>query len=190
MLRVRDLLQQAGYQVTTTRTRDAQVNADKKDLTGDGKVNLSDDLQARVDLANAAGSDIFVSIHFNGTSDPNAHGTYVFYDPGQPYSDRSKALADSVDQALTKSLKDAGYTTLDHGATKDTSVLGGDHYYLLSPRTGAVARPSRMPAIIGEGLFLTNDDDANAVHNDAIVEAIARGYVQGIQAYFARYPGS
>jgi N-acetylmuramoyl-L-alanine amidase len=190
MLKVRDLLQQAGYQVTATRTKDSQVNVDKKDLTGDGKANLSDDLQARVDVANGAGSDIFVSIHFNGISDPNARGTYVFFDPDQPYADRSKALADIVDQALTKSLKDAGYTTVDHGATKDTAVLGGDHYYLLSPKTGAVPRPSQMPAIIGEGLFLTNEDDANAVRKDAIVDAIARGYAEGIKAYFAKFPAS
>jgi N-acetylmuramoyl-L-alanine amidase len=44
-----------------------------------------------------------------------------------------------------------------------------------------------MPAIIGEGLFLTNEDDANAIRKDAIVEAIARGYTEGIKAYFARY---
>jgi N-acetylmuramoyl-L-alanine amidase len=187
MLRVRDLLQQAGFQVTTTRTRDAPVNADKKDLTGDGRVTLSDDLQARIDVANGANSDVFVSVHFNGISDPNVKGTYVFFDPDRPYADRSQALAGIVDQALTKSLKDAGYTTVDHGPTKDTSVLGGDHYYLLSPTTQVVPRPSQMPAIIGEGLFLTNDDDANALRKDAIVEAIARGYAEGIKAYLAKY---
>jgi N-acetylmuramoyl-L-alanine amidase len=190
MLRVRDLLQQAGFQVTTTRTRDAPVNSDKKDLTGDGKVTLSDDLQARVDAANTSGSDIFVSIHFNGISDPNIKGTYIFFDPDRPYSDRSKALADMVDSAITKAMKDAGYTTVDHGATRDTSVLGGDHYYLLSPKSDAVTRPSQMPAIIGESLFLTNEDDANAARKDAIVEAIARGYVEGIKAYFAKYPAN
>jgi N-acetylmuramoyl-L-alanine amidase len=188
MLRVRDLLQQAGFQVNVTRTRDAQVNTDKKDVTGDGKVTLSDDLQARVDTANNAGSDIFVSVHFNGTADTNNKGTYVFYDPDRPYADRSKALADLVDSALVKSLKDAGYTTADHGATRDTSVLGGDHYYLLSPKTDVVARPSNMPAIIGEGLFLTNEDDAKALRDDKVIEAIARGYVEGIKAYFAKYP--
>jgi N-acetylmuramoyl-L-alanine amidase len=188
MLRVRDLLQQAGLQVVTTRTQDSQVNTDKKDLTGDGKVNLADDLQARIDIANKSGSDIFVSIHFNGVSDPSTKGTYTFYDPDRPYADRSKALADLVDGSLTKALKDAGYTSLDHGSTQDTAVLGGDHYYLLSPKTGVVPRPSGMPAIIGEGLFLTNDADANALRNDAVVEAIARGYVEGIKAYFAKYP--
>jgi N-acetylmuramoyl-L-alanine amidase len=188
MLRVRDLLQQSGYQVTPTRTRDAQVNVDKKDVNGDGKVTLSDDLQARVDLANTTGSDVFVSIHFNGISDPNIRGTYIFYDPDRPFADRSKALAEFVDSALGKSLKEAGYTTVDHGATQDTAVLGGQHYYLLSPKTDAVARPSEMPAVIGEGLFLTNEDDANALRKDAIVEAVARGYAEGIKAYFSKYP--
>jgi len=188
MLRLRDLLQQAGYQVTVTRTRDALVNTDKKDLTGDGKTTLSDDLQARVDLANSSGADVFVSVHFNGISDPNRKGTYVFWDPDRPYADKSKALAEMVDAALVKAMKEAGYSPEDHGATRDTAVLGGEHYYLLSPKTDVVGRPSQMPAVIGEGLFLTNDDDANALRKDAIVEAIARGYAEGIKAYLARYP--
>ena len=190
MLRLRDLLQGAGYQITVTRTRDAQVNSDKKDLTGDGKATLSDDLQGRVDLANSSGADVFVSVHFNGISDPNRKGTYVFWDPDRPYADKSKALAEMVDAALIKAMKEAGYSPDDHGATRDTSVLGGEHYYLLSPKTDVVGRPSQMPAVIGEGLFLTNDDDANALRKDAVIEAIARGYAEGIKAYFARYPVS
>jgi N-acetylmuramoyl-L-alanine amidase len=190
MLRVRDLLQQAGLQVNVTRTKDSQVNTDKKDLTGDGKVTLSDDLQARVDLANNTGSDVFVSIHFNGTSDTSNKGTYIFYDPDRPYADRSKALADLMDSSVIKALKDAGYNSVDHGAARDTNVLGGDHYYLLSPKTDIVPRPSTMPAIICEGLFLTNDDDANALRSDSVIEAIARGYAEGIKSYFAKYPVS
>ncbi len=186
--RLRELLLQAGYDVTITRTSDAQVNADNKDLTGDGKTTLSDDLQARVDVANRARTDVFVSVHFNGISDPAMKGTYVFYDPDRPFSDRNRALAEMVDAAVVRSLKDAGYTTVDRGARTDTSVLGGDHYYLLSPKTDLVPRPSEMPAIIGEALFLTNDDDANALRNDKVVEAVARGYLEGIKAYFAKYP--
>jgi N-acetylmuramoyl-L-alanine amidase len=190
MLRVRDLLVAAGYQVVVTRTRDAAVNSDKKDLTGDGKVTLSDDLQARVDIANSAGADVFVSVHFNGISDPNRKGTYVFWDPDRPFADRSRALAEFVDRELVKAMKDAGYGAVDHGAMRDTAVLGGEHYYLLSPKTNLVERPSQMPAIIGEGLFLTNEDDANALRKEAVVEAIAKGYVEGIKAYFTRFPNN
>ncbi len=129
-------------------------------------------------------------MHFNGTSDPNQKGTYIFWDPGQPYSDRSHDLAQMVDAATVKALKDAGYPPVDHGATPDTQVLSGDHYYLLSPKTGIVPRPSQMPAIICEGLFLTNDDDASALRKDATLEAIAQGYAQGIKAYFAKYPAN
>ncbi len=189
-LKVRDLLQQAGYDVTMTRTTDSQVNTDKKDLNGDGKVSLSDDLQARVDVANNARSDLLVSIHFNGMADPAYKGTFVFYDPDRPHSDRNKALAEIVDAAIVKAMKDAGYTPVDRGARLDTSVLGGEHYFLLSPKSDWVARPSEMPAVIGEALFLTNDDDANALRNDKVVDAIARGYAEGIKAYFAKYPPS
>ena len=188
MLRVRDLLQQSGLQVTPTRTRDAQVNADRQDVTGDGRVTLSDDLQARVDVANNTGSDIFLSIHFNGSSDPNNKGTYIFYDPDRPFADRSKALAQFLDASVIASMKTAGYASVDHGATTDISVLGGDHYYLLSPKTNIVTRPSNMPAVICEGLFLTNPDDATALRNDSVVESIARGYTDGIRAYFTKFP--
>jgi N-acetylmuramoyl-L-alanine amidase len=47
-----------------------------------------------------------------------------------------------------------------------------------------------MPAVICEGLFLTNDDDANALRNDQVVASIAKGYADGIKAYFAKYPVS
>src|SRR5262249_26208242 len=48
--RLADLLKAAGFNVVQSRTADAQVNA-TRDLTGDGKIALADDLQARVDAA-------------------------------------------------------------------------------------------------------------------------------------------
>ena len=71
-LLLRDLLEQAGFSVTLTRTSDTAVNVAYHDLSGDGRVGLADELQARVDAANAAGSELFVSICFNGASDPAA----------------------------------------------------------------------------------------------------------------------
>ncbi|HEX9015309.1 MAG TPA: LysM peptidoglycan-binding domain-containing protein, partial [Chloroflexota bacterium] len=55
-MKTADLLRRAGRQVILTRTTDTQVNNPPKDLTGDGRMTLDDDLQARVDIANANGA--------------------------------------------------------------------------------------------------------------------------------------
>ena len=58
-----------------------------RDLTNDGKVNLTDDLQARVDAANAAEGRLCSSaVHFNGIDDPTKKGTQTFYSEGRPFA--------------------------------------------------------------------------------------------------------
>lgn len=184
-LRLKDLLQEAGYQVTLTRSSAARVNVDNRDLNDDGTVSLVDDLQARVDVANRVGADLFVSVHFNGHDDPSDRGTYTFWNPNRPFADQSGALAERVQEGLVRALKQAGYDTVDHGARTDASVLGDEAYFLLGPKSQVMARPSQMPGIIGEALFLTNPHDANALRNDRVVDAVARGYFDGIHAYTA-----
>ncbi|MBI4492740.1 MAG: N-acetylmuramoyl-L-alanine amidase [Chloroflexi bacterium] len=181
-------LSQAGYRVVETRTADTGVNEPPRDLTADGQAALSDDLQARVDIANNAPSDLLLSIHFNGVSEPDTRGTYVFYDPDRPFSDRSKAFAEMTQKHLVKQLQAAGYATIDRGVRTDKSVLGGEyHFYLLGPQGSIIARESRMPGALGEALFLTNPDDANALRQERIVDAIVQGYVDAVKEYFSRY---
>jgi N-acetylmuramoyl-L-alanine amidase len=184
-LALRQLLQQAGYAVTLTRTTDAPVNTLHQDLNGDGRVTLADELQARVDAANAAGSDLFVSICFNGFSDPSIRGTETFWNPNRPFSDQNKQLADNVQKSMVADLAAAGYSTRDRRANTDTSLLNGDSFFLLGPRSNVIARPTQMPAIIGEPLFLTNPADANALRDSRILDAIAHGLFDGIQGYVA-----
>jgi N-acetylmuramoyl-L-alanine amidase len=42
--------------------------------------------------------------------------------------------------------------------------------------------------VIGETLFLSNDEDLTAIVQPAIQNAIARGYAEAIKQYFARFP--
>jgi N-acetylmuramoyl-L-alanine amidase len=185
-IRLRDLLSQAGHVVTLTRTTDALVNADGRDVNGDGRVSLADDLQARVDTANRAGSDLFVAIHFNGSSDASMRGTYTFWNADRPFAERSRTLAQDVQTNLLAALRAAGYTSLDRGARTDAWLLGsGNALFVLGPQSGPIARPSQMPAIIAEPLFLTNPHDAAALRDDKIVDAVAQGLFDGIRAYAA-----
>jgi len=190
-LRLAQLLTGSGYAAIQTRTSDRAVNDPPRELTGDDKITLADELQARIDLANAAAADLFVSVHFNGTANPSSRGTQVFYSDGRPFTDRSKVFAELADASLVKALAEAGYSTNDRKASTDSSILGyASHFYLLGAASDIVKRPSNMPGIIGEALYLTNDDDANALRQDGILEALARGYSEAIKQYFARFPVS
>jgi N-acetylmuramoyl-L-alanine amidase len=186
--KVAQLLRQSGIGVVQSRAADSQVNG-SKDLTGDDKVNLSDDLQGRVDLANQAKASLMLSVHFNGVTDPTKRGTQVFYADGRPFSARSRALAELAQSNLVRYLRDAGHQTVDRKATPDSLVLGRDsHFYLLGPGSEVIRRPSEMPGIIGEALYVTNEEDARALRQERVLDAIARAYVDSVKAYFARFP--
>jgi N-acetylmuramoyl-L-alanine amidase len=45
-----------------------------------------------------------------------------------------------------------------------------------------------MPGIIGEALYVTNSDDGNALRQDRVLEAVARGYADAVKQYFAKFP--
>ena len=188
-LKLQKLLSDNGHDVIMTRTTDRGVNEPPRDLTGDDKITVADDLQARVDMANAAGADLLLSIHFNGVSDPSKRGTQTFYSDGRPQTERSKVLAELVNSNLVKALAEAGYQTQDRKASTDSSILGGaSHFYLLGPASDIIKRPSNMPAVIAEALYLTNPDDANALRQERILDALARGYLEGVKQFFARFP--
>lgn len=188
-LKLQKLLGEGGFDVVMTRIADRGLNEPPRDVTGDDKIALADELQARVDLANSIGADLFLSLHFNGTVSPASRGTQTFFSDGRPQTERSRVLADLVDTNLIKSLAEAGYTSLDRRASSDSSLLGGgSHYYLLGPQSDIIKRPSAMPAIIAEALYLTNPDDAAALRQDRILEALAKGYADAIKQYVARFP--
>ena len=187
-LKLAQLLRESGISPVLTRTTDTQVNG-STDLTGDEKVSLSDDLQARVDMANQARADLIVAVHFNGVVDTSKKGTQVFYADDRPFSDRSRTLAEITQSNLVKRLAEAGYQTEDRKATPDSRLLGrGSHFYLLGPASEIIKRPSEMPGIIGEALFVTNEEDARALRREPVLDAIARAYADSVKAYFQRYP--
>ncbi len=173
-LTLADMLTQDGYHVTLTRNSDTYV------VPG---ASLVTELQARVDIANQSGADLFVSIHNNGSIDSSQHGTEVYYCSDRGFSADNLRLATLVDQGIVRNLQAAGYDDADRGV-KDDVVRG--HLALLAPYN--LPRASNMPAIIGEALFMSNDADAAALQRADIRQAIARGYFEGIKAYFGDNP--
>lgn len=175
-------LRQAGYRVTLTRTTDSWVDASRRDVTGDGKVDLADDLQARTDRANAAGATLFLSIHFNGNDDPGLSGTTIYYDAARPFARRSLYFARLLDQGTKAALGQVGYPTIDRGVQTDSTAVGqGSYFYLLGP---TATRPTTMPGALVEGLFLTNARDAQELRDPKVLDALAQAYARAIESYY------
>lgn len=183
-LRAADLLRERGYTVFLTRTTDSAVNVEGKDLDGNGKVNVADDLQARIDFANERNADVFVSVHFNaGPSD--RRGTEVFYNANRPFSAENKRLAASIYDKLIGGMRAEGYSVVERGVKMDSAATGGAPFYVLGPDSSHIARDGDMPAALGEGLFITNPTEIGIIESEGSIECIARAYADGIHEYLS-----
>ena len=174
--RVRARLEAA--QLTTRLTRE-----DDQPLTAFLDPAATDQLQAEQEarIAAAEPSRIFVSLHFNG-GPTGLHGTETYFNPERG-ADTSpdQALANALQQHVVDALAtDVGYTSLDRGVKSDLAA-GKPYGHFFSLR-------GPVPSALVENLFLSNADDAAALRDDATLDALADGCVQGILEYFAGAP--
>lgn len=150
-LKLRDKLARAGAKVIMTRSTDRTVAPEGS--------SLGEELQARVDIAEANHADIFVSVHSNSNPDPRIAGAMTFYPSG-----RSQSLALEVQSALIESTN-----AVDKG---------------VAPATFYVLRNTSMPSILVEMGFVTNEQEAKKLQDDSYRNSIAQGIYNGIVRYF------
>ena len=120
-------------------------------------------LAARPAMARRANADVLVSIHLNALPDgvnpftAQGTGVYFFHPP-------SERLARDVQRGLVR--------------------------WLMLPNLGvyydnlALVRPTWMPSILTEGLFIMMPEQEAAMRTEAGQMAYARGIVDGLEAYF------
>ena len=124
-----------------------------------------DDLQARVDYANAKGADLFISIHANGSVNRSARGTETFASP-RDYLGRRLAATVHREIVRATSLRDRGVGTAD--------------FY--------VCRWSNMPAILVESAFISNPSDAHLLKQPGYRRRIAQAIATGVDSWMASAP--
>jgi len=123
-------------------------------------------LKERAAIANDLRPKVFVSVHYNSAPNKKASGIEVyFYDSDKDLvrAEKSKALASSVLDRV-----------LEHTEAKSRGVKHGNF---------AVIRETKMPAILVEGGFLTNDAERKKIQNPAYLKKLALGIAEGIQSY-------
>jgi N-acetylmuramoyl-L-alanine amidase len=175
-LRLAELLNTAGLGTVLTRDTDGVVNVAHEDLNEDGRLTEDDDLQARVDVANAAEAALMLSVHFNG-GPPLARGTSTFYCLDHPRGKEARLLAGLLQAEFLEGLFRVGYVARDLGAMDDVMLNKPyGHLFLAGPRTPRVARPSAMPTVVGEPLFLSNPAEAELVRREDTRQALAEAY--------------
>jgi N-acetylmuramoyl-L-alanine amidase len=188
--RLRALLEADGFKVLLTREGDYRAATPEYAGAGGTYPATRFDLQARIDMANAAGADVFISIHNNGSPAAEDSGTEVWWDGKRPWAAYNQALAEQVLGALVSAIRAAGHPTINRGLKEDSHfrVRNGRSFPIFvlgPPRTGATTtRATQMPAVLGETLFLSNPTEARLLGTDAMVNTIALGYREGLLRYF------
>lgn len=190
-LKLAALLRDEGYDVVMTRDTDRSVSPQYRGAGYSG--GLGADLQARVDIANAAGADLFLSIHNNGSNDTSQAGTEVWYSKQRTFGDRNLALATLLQANIVARIRQLGYPVFDRGIKDDSTfrIFRGRAYniYVLGPGEGPRAHvPSLMPGALGESLIVSNPGDAAMLRKDSTLDAIATGYRDAVIQYFRQFP--
>ncbi|MCL6560705.1 MAG: N-acetylmuramoyl-L-alanine amidase [Firmicutes bacterium] len=149
-------LTNAGAEVIMTRTDDRDLAPPEIKSLAERKRR---DLRARVELANQAKADLFLSIHINSSRDPSKSGVEVYYSskPG------SKDLAELIEK---ESLRYIG---------KKRLPLPGRYFVL---------RETSMPAVLIEVGFISNPQEKKLLADKRYQERLGWVIFQGALHYF------
>src|SRR5438270_1256564 len=168
--KLRQFLQAKGLRVIMTREGDYFVP-----------------LEVRAQIANATRNSIFVSIHFNGTNDdPNATGFEIFsFTPrGAPSTSDGTVEASSVNMQPGSSV-DAQSLALS--ACVYHSLLGHIPEFDRGIKRArfAVLRLTKVPAVLIEGGFLTEQGQCRLIAQKEWRAKLAHAISVGIESYRA-----
>jgi N-acetylmuramoyl-L-alanine amidase len=182
--RIGALLQKEGYKVLYTRADNRYIS-----------------LQDRPDMANSKKADLFISIHVNANPNSAVRGLETYYLDEAKNQDaatvaarensvsvknisdlqfiltdlmlssklaESRHLAQCVHKSILGTLRTARLAAVDNG------VRSAPFYVLMG---------ARMPAILLEFGYITNDEDAANLRSEKYLQQQAEGVVKGIRQY-------
>ena len=165
---LRAQLQKLGFKVIMTRSSDTYV-----------------DLPVRPEIANKAGADLFISLHFNATqTDPDevqGPETYCITPVGAA---SSNSQGEGADHGPTPANR-YEHSSLLFAYEMQKALVGNLHVVDRDVRRArfAVLRDAQMPAILIEGGYMTNPTEGKKIFSAAYRKQMAAAMVQGILAF-------
>jgi N-acetylmuramoyl-L-alanine amidase len=182
-LRLARMLEGAGVGVVLTRDSDRFVNTPEVDRTFDGVIDETDELAARPDLANAARADLFIAVHNNIAVNTSVGGPSTYFYDQRTFGDRSARLARIIQAhmvAAFEGLAAGDWRPHDHG------TLIYPYYVLRGYDPPRLLRPTQMPGVLSEGLFLSNPRELRLLKQPRVRQAMANAYYEAIAEYLSR----
>jgi N-acetylmuramoyl-L-alanine amidase len=123
-------------------------------------------LDQRSSIANRTRSHLFVSFHFNAAKSSDANGIEVFY-----YDSKDKIRASSS-RKLARLVQNR---MIEKTGARDRGIKGGNFH---------VIRETKMPAILIEGGFITNDKERTKLSDLNYRDKLAHAITDGVDTYF------
>ncbi len=154
-----EMLEDKGAEVVMTRTDDMPV-----------------DLSTRAEMAVSSQSDIFISIHHNGTADPGVNFPIIYY-----HGNASENLAGiQIAKILAKNLQESFY------AYDVPASLISDFVIFPFGGTRILRESYGIPGIIGEASFFTNAEEEQRLKEEQYNRKEAQAYFKAINEYFSQ----
>ncbi len=154
---LKKLLEAEGATVILTREGDTTVSEKG------AKASDIEELGARCAVANRVGADIFISIHADSFTRPEARGTTGYY-YGKSTTGRGQKLADCIRRNLVEQLGTPSRGT--------------------QPCNFYVVKNTDMPATLIELGFISNKEEEKLLNSKEGVQKAAQGIFDGIEDYF------
>lgn len=171
VMRLKKLLEAAGYKIVLTRSDDRFV-----------------ELEDRPALAQKAGADLFISVHFNSveSSASRVTGVEVFsLTPQYQFStDDNKREATEQAQIFNPGNTNDGLNArlgyeIQRQVIHDLHTSDRGH----KRQRFKVLRLALCPAVLIEGGYLSNDGEARKIATPAYRESLARSIAQGVKNF-------
>lgn len=147
------------YGANIVLTRDGDYDLAKKDATNRKK----QDLHQRIAMIEQNEADLFISIHANSFSSSSVSGIQLFY---QENNKVSKVLCENIHSHLKQ---------INQNILKDKT---GDYFVL---------NESKVPALLVECGFLSNEADRKLLFQEAYQQKLANSIADAILQYFVFY---
>lgn len=155
---LRDFLQQSGALVVMTREED--IDLADPEMNGLSR-RKTQDLHRRADFIAEKNADLLISIHLNSIPSPRWRGAQTFY---FPEGEENRKFAFFIQEELKLNLEN----------TERMANMIKTNYLL---------KTAKVPSALVEVGFLSNQDEANLLQDEAYQKKVAASIYRGILRY-------